>query len=69
MSKRTSRFTVSRSVPETAESGKNAKPKSEFHFSEELAVELNRIEDQAKIEADQKRQAELARLRKLARYD
>ena len=69
MSKPTSRATVPHLVPETAESGKDAKPTTEFHFSEELAVELNRIEDQAKMEADRKRQAELARLRKLARYD
>ena len=72
MSKPTSRATVPRLVPETAEpaeSVRDAEPKFEFHFSKELAVELNRIEDQAKIEADRKRQAELARLRELARFD
>lgn len=72
MSKPTSRATVPHLVPETeesAESVRDAEPKFEFHFSKELAVELNRIEDQAKIEADRKRQAELARLRELARYD
>ena len=66
MSKSTSPATVPRSASETVE---DAEPKIEFHFSEELATELNRIEDQAKIEADRKRQAELARLRELARYD
>lgn len=40
-----------------------------FHFSEDLANELNCIEDEAKIEADRKRQAELTRLRELARFD
>ena len=69
MSKPTSRATVPRLVPETADSAKDAEPKIELHFSKELAVELNRIEDQAKIEADRKRQAELARLRELARFD
>ena len=69
MSKPTSRATVPRLVPETEESVRDAEPKFEFHFSKELAIELNRIEDQAKIEADRKRQAELARLRELARYD
>lgn len=72
MSKPTSRATVPHLVPETAEpaeSVRDAEPKIEFHFSKELAVELNRIEDQAKIEADRKRQAELARLRELARFD
>jgi len=37
--------------------------------SPELAAELNRLETEARVEEDRRKQDELARLRELARFD